>query len=133
MWRCGIEARERAVSACAGAVRRPRNSRRGKVLGGVAGRRSSNGAAARRGDDGERVPWRAACALEWGSDGKAQQGSSAAAAGSASTCGSGAASASVRTRALCARGVNAERRKGEREWVLWSTILTRFEIKIFML
>jgi len=36
---------------------------------------------ARRGDDGERVPWQAACALEWGSDGKAQQGSSRAAVG----------------------------------------------------
>jgi hypothetical protein len=36
---------------------------------------------ARRGDDGERVPWWAAGALEWGSDGNAQQGSSRAAAG----------------------------------------------------
>ena len=70
----------------------------------------------------------AACALEWGSDGKAQQGSSAAAAGSASTCGSGAASASVRTRALCAHGVNAgERKRVERERVIPSVDLLQIQ------
>ena len=62
-----------------------------------------------------------------------QRAQQARAAAAQQAGGSGAASASVRTRALCARGVNAERRKGERERVLWSMILTRFKNQNFQL
>ena len=117
------------MSACAGAVRRPRSSRRGKVPGGVAGRRSSNGAAARRGDDGERVPWRAACALEWGSDGKLskeQRGGSKAA--SAAVQRRSEPGARVPCRACTGRRKGGEREGREKERV---NVLTCVFLKIF--
>ena len=95
---------------------------------------------ARRGDDGELVPWRrrarssgVVMAKLSKVAARRQRAQQARAAVAQQAGGGDAASSIVRTRAFCARGVNAERRKGERERVLWSTILARFKIKIFML
>ena len=108
------------------------------MASGVAMPSSWSGIEGRQGlsEEGGVLQRGRACALEWGGDG-AQQGSSGAAAGSASARGSGAASgrqrrmsSSVRTRALCARGINAERRKGREKGDLVSG-LTHFKLKIF--
>ena len=68
-----------------------------------------------RGDDGELVPWRRrarSSGVVMAKLSKVAAGQRARVAVAQQAGGSGAASASVRTRALCARGVNTERRKG---------------------
>ena len=84
---------------------------------------------ARRGDDGELVPWRrrarssgVVMAKLSKVAARRQRAQQARAAVAQQAGGGDAASSIVRTRAFCARGVNAERRKGERERILWSTI-----------
>jgi len=100
----------------------------------VAERPSERGVRRR---SGASVTARARCVLEWGGDGARQGSSGAAAAQQARAAsaqqahGNGAARVGVRARVLCSCGVNAERRKGERERVFRSTILTQFKIKIF--
>ena len=88
---------------------------------GAAGRGVGGGAVmapqARRGDDGEMVPWRAACALEWGGDGKAQQGSSRAAAGQRARAVQRRSERGARVLCRTQGGV-----KGERERVEKSTV-----------